>query len=83
MSGKPASASAPIGKVDERERHRLAEAAHAVHVLLAAHRADHRAGAHEQQRLEEGVGHQVEEAGAVGEHRDAQDHVADLATSCE
>ena len=63
---------------DERERHRLPEAAHAVERLGARHRPDDRAGAHEQQRLEEGVRHQVEEAGAVGGDRDAQHHVADL-----
>ena len=60
------------------ERHRLAEAAHPVQRLLAGHRADQRAGGHEQQRLEERVGHQVEQAGRVGADGDAHDHVADL-----
>ena len=45
---------------------------------VAAHRADHRAGRHEQQRLEERVRHQVEQARRVGADRDAHDHVADL-----
>ena len=62
----------------ERERHRPAEAAHPVEVLLAGHRADQRAGRHEEQRLEEGVRHQVEQAGDVGAGADAHDHVADL-----
>jgi hypothetical protein len=35
----------------EGERHRAAEAGHAVEVLAAGHGADDRAGGHEQQRL--------------------------------
>ena len=66
------------GERDEGERHGLPEATHAVEVLEPRHRADDRARAHEQQRLEERVGHQVKQAGAVRGHRDAQDHVADL-----
>ena len=62
----------------ERERHRLAEAAHLVERLLAAHRGDDRAGRHEEQCLEEGVRHQVEEPADVGGGRDGHDHVADL-----
>ena len=38
-----------------RERQGAAEAAHPVDVLRARHRRDHRAGRHEQERLEEGV----------------------------
>ena len=60
--GMPDSARPPITMQRERERHRLAEAAHAVEVLDAAHRRDDRAGGHEQQRLEERVRHQVEHA---------------------
>ena len=60
------------------ERHHLAEAGHAVEVLVAAHRGDHRAGRHEEQRLEEGVRHQVEHAGGVRGRGDGHDHVADL-----
>ncbi len=62
----------------ERERQRLAEAAHLLQRLLAGHRADDRARAHEQQRLEEGVRHQVEHARGVRADGDAHDHVADL-----
>ena len=60
------------------ERHHLAEAGHLVEVLVAAHRGDDRAGGHEEQRLEEGVRHQVEHAGGVGGRADGHDHVADL-----
>ena len=62
----------------ERERHRLLEAAHPVEVLLARHRGDHRAGGHEEQRLEEGVRHEVKQARGVGARADGHDHVADL-----
>ena len=41
----------------------LAQSAHVAHVLFTAERVDHGAGAEEEQRLEEGVRHQVEDAG--------------------
>ena len=62
----------------ERERQSFAEAAHVVERLVAAHRRDHRAGGHKEQRLEEGVGHHVEEAADVGGGADAHNHVTDL-----
>ncbi len=77
--GRPASASEPMRKQGVGERQRLAQAAHPVDVLDAAHRADHRAGRHEEHRLEEGVRHEVEDAGGVGAGRDGDHHVADLA----
>ncbi len=72
--GERADEEAGVG-----ERERLAQAAHAVDVLHAAHGADHRAGSHEEHRLEEGVRHEVEHAGGVGAGRDGDHHVADLA----
>ena len=63
---------------DERERQRLAQAAHAAHVLLVGERVDHDAGAQEQLRLEERVGEEMEHARVVRAHADAHDHVADL-----
>ncbi len=71
--GEAADDEAAVG-----EGHRLLEAAHLLERLLAGHRPDQRAGGHEEQRLEEGVGHQVKEARRVGADGDAHDHVADL-----
>ena len=76
--GTPDSASPPITKQPNVNGIARAEAAHPVERLLARHRADDRARAHEQQRLEEGVRHQVEHARRVGADGDAHDHVADL-----
>ena len=56
----------------------LAEAAHLAHVLLAGEGVDDGAGGEEEQRLEEGVGHQVEDAGLVGADSAGEEHVAEL-----
>ena len=47
---------------------RRREPAHLPHVLLAAHGVDDAAGAEEEQRLEEGVRHEVED-GRAGQRR--------------
>ena len=55
------------------------EPAHLPEVLLPAEAVDDAARAEEEQRLEEGVGDEVEDAGGVGAHPDADEHVAELA----
>ena len=48
------------------------------HVLLVVHRGDHRAGAEEQHRLEEGVGEEVEHRHRIGADPRRHEHVAEL-----
>ena len=63
----------PVG-----DRHVLAQPAHLADVLLMVQRDDHRARGEEQQRLEEGVRHQVEDARGVGRGAQRHGHVAEL-----
>ena len=64
----------------EGEGNVLPQAAHVAHVLLVMHRMDDRARAEEQQRLEEGVREQVEDAEAVAADAERDEHVAKLRT---
>jgi hypothetical protein len=58
--------------------HLLAQAAHLAHVLFLVHAVDHRTRAQEQQRLEEGVGHEMEDGGDVAPEPGGQEHEAEL-----
>ena len=81
---KPASGTNPAlaGRADqerpEGERHVLAQPAHVLDVLLFVHAVDDRAGAEEEEALEEGVRHQVEDRGDPGPGPDRGGHVAKL-----
>ncbi len=66
------------GHGPEGDGNALAEAAHEAHVLLAGEGVDDGPGGEEEQRLEEGMGHQVEDAGRVGAYAAGQEHVAEL-----
>ena len=63
---------------DPGDRHVLAQTAHAAHVLLVMQGDDHRTGAEEQQRLEEGVRHQVEDCRRIRRYAERDRHVAQL-----
>ena len=60
------------------DRQVLAQPAHLSHVLLMVHGHDDRPRGQEQQRLEEGMRHQMEDAGAVGRHAERHRHVTQL-----
>ena len=66
------------GEGDRGPLHVAAQRAHPFEVLFVLQPVDHRAGAQEEQALEEGVRHHEEDGGDVGARADRQDHVADL-----
>ena len=74
----PMSASEPEQRGDPGDRHVFPQAAHVADVLVVVHADDHRNRRQEQQRLEEGVGHQVEDGGRVGRDAQRHGHVAEL-----
>jgi len=79
--GQTGDAGDRVGAHQERpegDRHVLTQVAHLPHVELAMQRVHHRAGGHEQQRLEERVRHEVEHTHSVGAHAAGQEHVAEL-----
>src|SRR5260370_601889 len=57
----------------------LVEAAHLANVLLSGHGVNHASCAEEQERLEEGMGHQVKNSGGEGADAEGKKHVAELA----
>ena len=74
------------GNRNGRQQHRAVgvrdvalQPAHAAHVLLLVHGVDDAAGAEKEQALEEGVRHDVEQAGGERAHPAAEEHVAQLA----
>ena len=73
----PASASEPMTKVQKVFGMYLRSPPMS-DMLLECTGVDHRPGAEEQQRLEEGVGEQVEQPGGVGAGAHGGDHVAEL-----
>ena len=74
----PISASEPSSDVIQRDRHVLAQAAHVADVLVVVHADDHGARGEEEQRLEEGVRHQVEHGDRVRRGAERDRHVAEL-----
>ena len=65
-----------------RDRHHLPQATEPAHVDHATHGMHHRSGPEEEQRLEEGMRHEVEDRRREAEHRarsKAGEHVAELA----
>ena len=56
----------------------LSQPAHFAQVLLAANGVNHRASRHEEQCLEEGVGHQMEDGRRIRRDATAQEHIAEL-----
>ena len=62
------------------ELHLRAHPAHITHVLFMMQAVDHAARAQEQQRLEEGMGEQVEHRRAIGANAGGEEHVTQLRT---
>ncbi len=76
--GIPTRARIADEEREVRSRHDLLEATHPPDVLLAVQMMDDEARRHEQQRLEEGVCHEVEHRVPVRADPRRHEHVADL-----
>ncbi len=83
--GEEAGEAGDAGDGKRRDQHGaegdldlLAQRAHVLHLLLAAHGVNHRAGSEEEQRLEERVREDVEDAGGKRANAERQEHVAEL-----
>src|SRR5207247_5978265 len=63
----------------ERHGNLVLQRAHLLHVLLMMQGVNHAAGAQEQQRLEEGMRHEVEDAGCKRADAEREKHVTQLA----
>ena len=77
---KPGQRQRSHGHQREGDRDMATQAAIEAHVLFMVHGMDDRAGAEEQQRLEKGVGEQVEHRRAIGPRAGGKEHVAELRT---
>src|SRR5215475_2603506 len=76
---EPRQPHRPHQEGDGSDEHTRGDAAHLAQVLLAVEAMDDAARAQEEERLEEGVGDEVEDAGGVRAHPYAHEHVAELA----
>ena len=64
-----------------RYRHFLPQAAHLPHIQLIRHRMHHTARSEEHEPFEEGMRHQMENAGSIRAHTDTDEHITELAHS--
>ena len=78
-SGNAGQRSGSDQKGPEAYRELRSETAHRIDVMLVMQAEDHGAGGEEEQRLEEGMGHEVEYRRRPGSDPEGQKHVADLA----
>ena len=79
MESEPGEGERSGDGAEKGEGHFVFQRAHFPDVLFVVHAHDDRAGAEEEQALEEGVGEEVEHRNVPRfGHADAQNHVAEL-----